>query len=209
MRPSPINRTAGRPMAFPQGRPPMPQIGRPVQQAPAQNYGKSMLLQPAQQANPVPAPAQYGRLPPRQQYAPSPQQGRPMPEQLNAPPQQANPVPYGQVPRQPYQPPPNPYARPPMPQPGAPQHNPMAKFNQQGRPIASRANLLPNQMNTWQQRFNGAKGGRATGQPAAMSRMRQLYGGGGAPVAAMPNPATAQPGQSARGLMASPYGGGG
>jgi len=81
------------------------------------------------------------------------------------------------------------------------------QYNQRGKPTASRFNLGQNQMNTWQQRMYGGMRGRpqAPGMNDAMAEQRKLYGGGGAPQQAMPNPQGVNPGQSARGLMQRGY----
>ena len=47
------------------------------------------------------------------------------------------------------------------------------RFNQRGRPVASRANLLGNQQNTWQQRMAG--GMRGNPQAAPMPQRMRGY----------------------------------
>ena len=52
------------------------------------------------------------------------------------------------------------------------------RFNQRGKPVASRANLTGNQMNTWQQRMAGKQGaavtnGKPIGQVQPMGQQRQ------------------------------------
>ena len=195
------------PVAAPVGQQPQPATPQPPQ------YGNM----PPRQALPA-QPAQPGTPPPQNMWDLAKQQRQPQlqpgqPRDYNMPPQMQPMQPPPQM--RPMQPPPmqgrpapqpNPFSpswQPPQQgQPGQPPRNPYEQFNQRGRPAPSRANLLPNQMNTWQQRFNGRQGGLTGGRQASMQRMRQMYGGGPQPVQAQVNPTPAQPGQSARGLMA-------
>jgi len=182
------------PQYVPQGQPGYGQPQRdytsaPIQQAPPQ-YGTGYMPQPPPQGRPgydpgyMPQPPSQGRpgyMPQRPPTSLAPGGGYGASERRPGAPMQ-----YGQRPRL---------------------DQLREQYNQRGKPTASRFNLGMNQMNTWQQRMSGGMRGnpQAPGMNEAMAEQRKLYGGGGAPQQAMPNPQGVNPGQSARGLMQRGY----